>query len=295
MIIQADTDDQVIDAWLLLKGSVKTREQYSYQISTFLRDTQRTIRNFTLDDALSYARKLEQSDLSISTRQLRFAAAKSLFQFALRIGYLSENPLAVYTFKPGDADAARLLREARRKLKAKTLPEEVIERMIEEEPNRRYQLLVRLLYVSAGRISEVLNATWADLVPDADGKSGRILFLVKGRRIVKPRLSETLWADLQEIKGKPEERIIQSERGDSLSRQRAWKIVKQMAKRIGLSSDDVQISPHTFRHSHASNTLQAGASVAEVKEQLGHASLASTTQYIHADHSAGSVQKIGIV
>ena len=48
------------------------------------------------------------------------------------------------------------------------------------------------------------------------------------------------------------------------------------------------ISPHWFRHAHASHALDGGAPVQSVKETLGHASLATTSIYVHARNGGDS-------
>jgi integrase/recombinase XerD len=46
--------------------------------------------------------------------------------------------------------------------------------------------------------------------------------------------------------------------------------------------DAAAASCHWLRHSHATHAIQQGANVADVKEQLGHASLNTTSLYVHA-------------
>ena len=65
-------------------------------------------------------------------------------------------------------------------------------------------------------------------------------------------------------------------RGGRVSRQGAWLIIRAAAERAGL---DIEVSPHSFRHSFATHLLAGGADVRSVQELLGHASVETTQIY----------------
>jgi len=70
--------------------------------------------------------------------------------------------------------------------------------------------------------------------------------------------------------------LFLNQRGDRLSRQSAWAIIRRAAERAGLSG---HVSPHTLRHSFATHLLDGGADVRVVQELLGHASVTTTQIY----------------
>ena len=52
----------------------------------------------------------------------------------------------------------------------------------------------------------------------------------------------------------------------------------------------VQLSPHWFRHAHATHALNHGAPIHVVSQSLGHANVATTSKYLHVNPTVGSSQ-----
>ena len=67
--------------------------------------------------------------------------------------------------------------------------------------------------------------------------------------------------------------------------------MREAAHRAGIVGN---VSPHWLRHSHASHALDRGASVALVRDTLGHSSLAVTSMYTHAKPNESSALHLGI-
>ena len=67
-------------------------------------------------------------------------------------------------------------------------------------------------------------------------------------------------------------------RGKNLTRNMIFIIVKDLVKKAGLNKN---ISPHTFRHSFATNLIEGGADLRAVQEMLGHESITTTEIYTH--------------
>ena len=75
-----------------------------------------------------------------------------------------------------------------------------------------------------------------------------------------------------------EKRISLSRRGRRISRNQVYTLVKKYGRLAGIKKN---VTPHVLRHALATNMIAHGASIIEVKEQLGHRSLESTLQYVH--------------
>ncbi len=76
-----------------------------------------------------------------------------------------------------------------------------------------------------------------------------------------------------------------------LTRLSITRIIKDSAKKAGESD---KVSCHWLRHSHAYNALKAGADIALIRDTLGHASLATTSQYIAITPDQSSAMLLGV-
>ena len=69
-----------------------------------------------------------------------------------------------------------------------------------------------------------------------------------------------------------------------------WRIVRTAGERAGL----VGLSPHWFRHADTSHALERGAPIHLVAQTLGHASVKTTSTYLHARPDDSSALYLGV-
>ena len=141
--------------------------------------------------------------------------------------------------------------------------------------------LLELLYATGARISEAVDLNVDDVI-EGDvirlfGKGGKQRIVPLGsyaRSAIDAYLVRA--RPLFSARGTATPALFLGARGQRVSRQNAWLIIRSAADRANLG---IEISPHTFRHSFATHLLAGGADVRVVQELLGHSSVATTQIY----------------
>jgi integrase/recombinase XerD len=141
--------------------------------------------------------------------------------------------------------------------------------------------LLELLYATGARISEAVDLNVDDVI-DGDvvrlfGKGGKQRIVPLGsyaRAAIDAYLVRA--RPVFSVRGTSTPALFLGSRGQRVSRQNAWLILRAVAERANLG---LEISPHTFRHSFATHLLAGGADVRVVQELLGHSSVATTQIY----------------
>jgi integrase/recombinase XerD len=157
----------------------------------------------------------------------------------------------------------------------------------EDETSLRDRALLELLYATGARVSEAVGLNVDDVIStEGDGAADVVRLLGKGgkQRIVPLGSYARAAIDaylvrvrpLLSARGRATPALFLGVRGNRLSRQNAWLVIRARAEQSGLG---LAISPHTFRHSFATHLLEGGADVRVVQELLGHASVATTQIY----------------
>jgi integrase/recombinase XerD len=151
----------------------------------------------------------------------------------------------------------------------------------------RDRAMLELLYATGARISEVCGLSMGDIDFDQQlvrlfGKGSKERIVPYGRAAAaaleewfSPR-GRMLLAPEQWRKRSDAEAVFLNARGQRVTRQSAWAVVKRYGRRAGITGD---LSPHVLRHSCATHLLDHGADLRVVQEMLGHASLSTTQVY----------------
>lgn len=155
---------------------------------------------------------------------------------------------------------------------------------LSQNEGERNKAIIETLYGCGLRVSELINLKISNLhfkeqVIVVTGK-GNKQRLVPVSEPTKKQITTYLTQvrPLMPISGSSSDILFLSSRGNKLSRQMIFYIVK---KQVKAAKVDKNISPHSFRHSFATHLVQGGADLRVVQELLGHVSIITTEIYTH--------------
>ena len=231
-----------------------------------------------------YVVSLYERDYSATTVARKIASVKSFFGFLVEEGEVGRDPTE-------NLSSPRVGRSLPKPLSVDQVQGLLEEPLKSDSPeSMRDAAMLELLYASGLRVSELMNLN----VRDANLAEHYVRCLGKGskERIVPlyRKAVEAVHTYIQEARplllgqrNQEETALFVNRRGQRLTRQGFWLILKGYARRAGITSP---ITPHTLRHSFATHLLEGGASLRNVQELLGHASISTTQVYTHitSDH-----------
>ena len=233
----------------------------------------------TRDQLISYILFLKDREYATTTVARKVAAMKSFFKFMARTEVIADNPAE-------DLDTPKV-----KKSLPQTLTPDEVEQLLAAPATLgptpkglRDIALLEVLYATGMRVSEVAGLTLDDLDLDrgtarcvGKGSKERVMPLygeaVNAVRTYLDRSRPALLGENQE-----ERTLFLNPRGEQLTRQGLWLIIKNYARELNLAD---RVTPHTLRHSFATHMLNGGAGLREVQKLLGHANISTTQVYTH--------------
>ena len=150
------------------------------------------------------------------------------------------------------------------------------------ETGLRDRAILELLYATGLRVAECCGLD----LDDVDRQQGSVRVMGKGgKERVVPAGDVALQAleAWLSVRGSQRGPLFTNPRGGRLSTRGVHRIVRIRARAAGIER---RVTPHTFRHSFATNMLGEGADLRLIQELLGHSRLSTTQRYTHvsAEH-----------
>lgn len=242
--------------------SPRTIKTYFHCVQKFLRINKKELKFITKKDVENYLFGLMEKGRPGNTVNVYLNAIKFFFDKVLK-RQLTVN--ITYSKTP------------------KHLPEfltkEEVVRLFEVIKNQKHLLMIKLMYATGMRVSELASLKVKDFEFDQNygwvrkGKGNKDRLFV-----IAAKLKEELLMWIKEGKLDFEDWLFSGQGRGHISAQTIYVIVKRATKDAGIKK---KVHPHTLRHSFATHLIQNGYAVTEVQPLLGHSKMETTMIYLH--------------
>ena len=252
--------------------SVNTIDSYGENLLLVSKYLNKDLINATRDDIKNF---FDNFDVDVKTKAHYLTVLNSFYKYLLFMGKCSINP----------CDG----------IKHPKLSKKLPEYLTSEEINKLFDIrltkpidysnkaMLEVLYATGTRISELINLELNQIDFDeciirvtGKGKKDRIIPI--GDTAMDALKNYILNYRIFLVKTNDNNYVFLNKNGSKISRQGFFKILKGLAFDAGIKKD---ISPHTIRHSFATNLLNNGADLRIIQELLGHENLQTTEIYSH--------------
>ncbi len=209
-----------------------------------------------------------------TARQL--SSFRRFFRYMVREGVVREDPTAQIAMPKVGRSLPRSLTEEE--------VEALLAAPVVSDPlGHRDRTMLEVLYATGLRVTELVSLTLGQV----NLNQGVLRIVGKGGRERLIPMGEEACAWVQQFLRGPRGEILlerqtdslfPTRRGDRMTRQAFWHIIKRYARKAGVEKD---LSPHTLRHAFATHLLNHGADLRVVQMLLGHSDLSTTQIYTH--------------
>ena len=150
-ITGAKTDQELVVSWLHSKPSKLTRHRYLKNYEQFIKFAEVSIGEAKVEQIQDFLRMLEMKGYKPATISQKLSSIKSLFTYAVTVGYISISPCVVVKSPM-----------VHNQISTKLLTLDDVKLLVEGAKNERDRLMIKLLFGLGLRVSELVKIRWDD-------------------------------------------------------------------------------------------------------------------------------------
>jgi len=229
-----------------------------------------------------FLKKLKDKEYKKKAIARKIAVLRSYFKFLTLNEFIDKNPMS--TIKSPKIKLEEALPKFLNISDVEVIFNKLKDRtLFHTKKSQRYYLIVRLLYSTMARVSELCNIK----INDIDFNNGYIRLRGKGNkeRIV-PVDIRTLEIFKEHLKDRisydPEDYLLVNTRFKQLSPRIVQADIKTIKEKCGFPDSKI-VTPHIFRHTGATHLRRSGMDISELQDILGHSSPNTTRIYAKND------------
>lgn len=232
------------------------------------------INKITKETIREYLINLNELGLSDKSLARKLTAIKNFHSFLYNHEYITIDV------------SSSIERPKLRKTLPKVLTIEEVDRLLNVDTvtifDYRDKAMLELMYATGLRVSELLNLTLNDIdlencIVRCTGKGSKERMIPIGEYVLSS-MNNYLERRGKLYIMKRDEHLFLNNHGKGLSRSSFFKMIK---KRLKICNINVDVSPHTLRHSFATHMIEYGSDLRVVQELLGHSDISTTKIYTH--------------
>ena len=153
-----------------------------------------------------------------------------------------------------------------------------VKRVLEAPTHSKSRLILKFLYSTGVRVSELVKMKWGHLELDQN------IGWVRGGKGSKDRMITLSKRLVEELRDLPRDKLhVFPGRNGAMTTRNVQRIVKKAGENASI---DKKVTPHTLRHSYATHLLEEGNDLRLIQELLGHSNLQTTQIYTHVSGDA---------
>lgn len=256
-----------------LLGDYKEESKHDYEVSVTIATGEVQIASITPDDIRAFLEFCYDSGYKKRTIERKISSLKAFFKFLQRRNIISQNPAQKIGYPKKESRLPQFLYEKQF--------DQLLSFPLEKFIDFRDRALLETFYSTGARVSELCGADLNDL----DLPKGRLRVLGKGS---EERIVFLTEGTTHAIEGYLKQRLLKfdettgplfvNNRGMRITDNGVLRIVRGRALAAGLIET---VTPHTLRHSFATEMMNQGADIRAVQEMLGHKNITTTQIYTH--------------
>lgn len=265
--------------------SAKTTENYDRYLTAFYAQAKiESVAEITLDAVRNFRRYLNGKNLNLATQNYYLIAIRQFLKYLAKRDIAALSPEKIELAKLPEREIDVLYPEELDALLGSSKSKAQNSKQGDQVDALRDHALLQTLFSTGMRVSELTSLDRDDI----RAKTGEIAIRGKGNKVrvvfLSPEAREAIQAYVAGREDVDAALFIRHKRGVGdgqdlrLTPRSVQRLIKKHAAAAGITKD---ITPHTLRHSFATDLLSNGADVREVQQLLGHASITTTQIYTH--------------
>lgn len=253
--------------------SINTLDNYEKDIIQFNKLINKNFNSVNKSDVDNYLLFLN-NNFSNSSMRRKISCLKTLYKFLNFNEMLDNNPFLNVKIRASNLKIPKYLNAEQTNLLLNSLTDY-------NNLESRNKAMIEVMYASGIRVSELINLKIEDVSIEnkqiiVTGKSNKQRIVLLNNHATEA-LNTYLFKVRILLQKKSTSVLFLNNRGEKLTRQGFYKILKSIALKVGISD----ISPHMLRHSIATHMIQNGVDLRIVQDILGHSDISTTQIYTH--------------